>query len=33
MKVAPINLSEGKGIFRKDVDIFGSIKARLRSCS
>lgn len=30
---ASTNLSEGKGIFRKDMDIFGSVKAYLRSSS
>ncbi|XP_049470049.1 translation initiation factor IF-2-like [Panthera uncia] len=30
---ASTNLSEGKGTFRKDMDIFGSVKAYLRSSS
>ena len=32
-QLAETNLPEGKGIFRKDVDIFGSTKACLRSHS
>lgn len=32
-QLAQTNLSEGKGIFRKDVDIFRSTKACLRSHS
>lgn len=32
-QLAETNLPEGKGIFRKDVNIFGSTKACLRSHS